>query len=32
MQQFEKPYIKNLGNIIGDLLAKPHQVYFAEEL
>ena len=30
--QFQKPYIKELSEQIGDLLAKPYQVIFAEEL
>jgi quinol monooxygenase YgiN len=31
-EQFNKPYIIELINQITDLLAKPYQAYFAEEL
>ena len=30
--QFNKPYIIELGNQISELLAKPFQVYFAQEI
>ena len=30
--QFEKPYIKTLGDKIGELLAKPYEVIFGAEI
>jgi quinol monooxygenase YgiN len=31
-QQFTKPYILELGNKLGDLLAQPYQVMFVNEI
>lgn len=31
-EQFDKPYIKDFAERVGDILAKPYQAYFAEEL
>ncbi len=31
-EQFEKPYIKELGAKLGGLLAKPYQAVFAEQI
>jgi len=31
-EQFQKPYILELGSIAEDLLAKPYEVFFAHEL
>ncbi len=32
LKQFEKPYIKKLGNILESLLVKPYAAYIAEEI
>ncbi len=32
MQQFEKPYIKDLAGKLEGLLAKPYEAYFGEEI
>ena len=31
-QQFEKPYIKKLASKLNELLARPYQAYFGEEI
>lgn len=31
-EQFKKPYILELANKIGNVLAKPYEVHFTEEL